>query len=124
VELESGITSTPLGYSMAVVGSKIFTLDTTTSSSSTFLWRLSISGGATWNPLGYARYPQTAGAAAYAMFHYKGRLYIATNEGTSGAATEIWSVSESAVVLPVVAQLEGTFTGENDCDSLTGDDHY
>lgn len=124
VVLESGISSTPLGYSMAVVGNKIFTLDTTTSSTSAFLWRLSISGGATWNPLGYGRYPQTAGASAYAMFHYKGRLYIATNETTTGAATEIWSVSDSALVLPVVAQLEGTFTGEKGCDSITGDDHY
>lgn len=118
----AGISSTQLGYSIVIVGGRIFTLDTTTSATSPFLWRLSTSGGLTWNPLGYGKYPQTAGASAYSMFHYKGRLYIATNEYSG--PTEIWSVSDSAVSLPTPAVLEGTFSGENDCDSITGDDHY
>lgn len=124
VEVEAGITTTPLGYSVALVDSKIFTLDTVTTSTSPFLWRLSTSGGVTWNPLGYASYPMTAGASAYSMVHYKGRIYIATNETTSGAATEIYSVSASAVALPAVAVLEGTIANERDCDGFAIDDLY
>lgn len=120
----AGISSTPLGYSVALVGDKIFTLDTVTASTSPFLWRLSTSSGVTWNPLGYARYPMTAGSSSYAMFHYNGRIYIATNETTAGAVTEIWSVPASAVSLPTNAVLEGTVVGEEDCDGITGDDHY
>jgi hypothetical protein len=37
--------------------------------------------------------------------------------------TEIWSVNASAVSLPTQAVLEGT-VALNDCDSITGDDHY
>jgi hypothetical protein len=124
VVASGGATSTQLGYSMAIVGSKLFTLDSTTSATTPFLWRLSTSAGVTWNPLGYGQYPKTAGAGAYAMFPYKGRLYIATNEGTSTAVTEIWSVSTTAISLPAEAVLEGTVTGELDCDGITGDDHY
>ncbi len=120
----AGISSTQLGYSMAIAGSKIFTVDTTTSSSSPFVWRLSSSGGLTWNPLGYGRFPQSPGDSVYAMFHYKGRLYFVTSEFSTGVATEIWSVSDSAVALPAPAVLEGMFTSENECDGITGDDHY
>jgi hypothetical protein len=124
VDVAAGITSTPLGEAVLIVGNKIFTLDTTTSATTPFLWRLSTSGGTTWNPLGYAQYAMTPGDSAYSMFEYKGRIYIATNETTSGATTQIWSVSASAVSLPETPVLEASFSGEEDCDGLAGDDQY
>ncbi len=124
VAVDAGISATQLAYSVALVDNTIFTLDTATTSTSTPLWRLSTSGGVTWNPLGYASYPMNAGAGGYSMVHYKGRIYIATNETTTGAATEIYSVSPSVLSLPTVAVLEGIVTGEQDCDGLAIDDHY
>jgi hypothetical protein len=58
------------------------------------------------------------------MAHYKGRIYIAGNETTAGAPTQIWSVSASSIVLPADAVLEGTVTTEEDCDGLAVDDKY
>lgn len=118
-------TSTPLGYSMAFAGGKIFTLDTVTSTTAPAVWRLSTSGGVTWNTLGYGQYSMVPGASAYSMWHdaATNRIYIATRETTSGAATEIWSVSASAVSLPAPMMREGTFA-EKYCSGLTGDAHY
>lgn len=116
--------SAHLGYAVVIVGSRIFSLDTTTSTTADFLWRLSTSGGVTWNPLGYGRYPITPGAGSRAMFHHGGRIYIVTKETTAGQATEIWSVSANAVLLPEAAVREGTLPDVNDCDGITGDDHY
>jgi hypothetical protein len=58
------------------------------------------------------------------MAPYGGRIYIATNETGTGAATEIWSVNANAIVLPDTPVLEGTFTTEQACDGLAVDDHY
>jgi hypothetical protein len=58
------------------------------------------------------------------MAIYKNRIYIATNELTTGSPTQIWSVPASSVVLPQTPILEGTFTTEDDCDGLALDDHY
>jgi hypothetical protein len=123
VVLDAGITSTPLGYSMASVSGKIFTLDSTTSATSPFLTRLSSSDGLTWNPLAYGRYPTTAGASAYSMFHRSGTFYIAGNETSAGVATQLWSITASAVQLPAAALLLGT-VAEEDCDAIAGDDTY
>ena len=120
----SGISTTPLGEAMAISGSQVFVLDTTTSTTSPFLTRLTTSGGVTWNPLGYAQWAPAPGATAYAMAPYEGRIYIATNETGTGASTEIWSVPASAVVLPQTPVLEGTFATEQACDGLAVDDHY
>lgn len=119
----AGVTSTQLGYSLVATDGKVFTLDTATSSSSPFLYRLTTSDGVTWNPLGYGRYAMTAGSSAYAMFRHRDDLYVATNETTSGGATEIWSIGTSEVQLPAAAQRLGT-VAEEDCDAITGDDHY
>jgi hypothetical protein len=124
VTVEAGISSTPLGSAMAIVGGKIFTLDTVTATTSPFLWRLSTSGGVTWNALGYGEFPVAAGASARGIAHHGGRLYLVTDETTVGAATEIWSVNASAILLPDAAVLEGTITGEGDCDGIAVDDHY
>jgi hypothetical protein len=58
------------------------------------------------------------------MTLYQGRFYVVTNESTSGAATEIWSVPASSIVLPQTPVLEGSFTTEEECDGLAMDDHY
>jgi hypothetical protein len=121
---EAVIGTAQLGYAMAVVGPKIFTLDTTTVTTTPFLWRLTTSGGVTWNPLGYGRYPIIPGASSRAMFHDNGRFYVLTNETTAGAATEIWSVSDNASSLPTAAVREATLTGLLDCDGIAGDDFY
>jgi hypothetical protein len=120
----SGMSTSPLGYSMVVSGSQVFSLDNTTSTSSSFLTRLTTSGGVTWNPLGYATWGSTPGASPYAMTLYQGRIYVVTNEFTNGAATEIWSVPASAVVLPQTPVLEGSFTTEEECEGLAMDDHF
>ncbi len=120
----SGMSTTPLGDSMAIVGSRVFSLDTTTSATSPFLWRLTTSGGVTWNPLGYAQWAMTAGGTPRAMVEYNGRLYIVTDETTTGQPTEIWSVSTSLVTLPAPPVLEGSFTTEIDCDGLAVDDRF
>jgi hypothetical protein len=124
VVIAAGITSTQLGSAMAIAGGSIFTLDTTTSTTTSFLWRLSTSGGVTWNPLGYARWPTSPTDIARAAFLHGGRLYFVTDEITAGVATQIWSVSASAVMLPADAMFEGSVTGEEDCDGITGDDDY
>jgi hypothetical protein len=120
----AGISTTPLGEAMTIVGSRVFTLDTTTSTTTPFLTRLTTSGGVTWNPLGYAMWGTTPGATAYSLAPYQGRIYIATNESTNGAATEIWSVNASTIVLPDTPVLEGSFTAEQGCDGIAVDDHY
>jgi hypothetical protein len=120
----AGITTTPLGSTMAIVGGKIFTVDTTTSTTTPFLWRLSISGGVTWSPLGYGQWPSTPGDIVRGVFHDDGRLYLVTDETTTGVATQIWSINTSAVLLPAEPRLEGTVPGAEDCDSIAGDDTY
>jgi hypothetical protein len=124
VNAAAGITSSQLGNAMAVVGSRIFTLETVTSSTSPFLFRLSSSGGVTWNPLGYGRYPATAGGSSRAVYHYKGRLFVVTDELTASDPTEIYSVSANAISLPETAVFEGPVSPLNDCDGLAVDDHY
>jgi hypothetical protein len=124
VVVSAGITSTQLGSSMAIVGSRIFTLDTTTTAVTPFLWRLSTSGGVTWNPQGYGQFPTAATDIPRAMFHHQGRLYMVTDEVTAGIPTQIWSVSATAVSLPDEAVLEGTVAGEEDCDGISGDDDF
>lgn len=119
----AGISSTQLGYAMALVGNKVFTLETTATTTAPAVWRLSTSAGLTWNPLGYGRYSSTPGASAYSMFHDDGRIYVATNETGTGAETEIWSMSASAVSLPTQMVKEGTIADQG-CDGISGDDQY
>lgn len=118
------IGSTQLGYALGVVGSKIFALDSLATTASPFLWRLTTSGGISWNSLGYAKYTITPGAMAKSMFAHGGRLYWVTDETTATANTEIWSVSASAVQLPAAPVLEASFPTYVNCDSIAGDDHY
>ncbi len=120
----AGITSTELGYNMAIAGSSIFTMDSTTSTTSSFLWRLSTSNGVTWNPLGYAAWPTGPGDSAKGIFVDGGRMYILIDEISANTPTAIWSVSSSAVVLPEDAVLEGSVAGEGDCDAISGDADY
>jgi hypothetical protein len=124
VTVEAGITATPLGSAMAVVGGKIFTVDTATAATSPFLWRLSTSGGVTWNPLGYGQFPVVAGAAARGIAPYGGRMYLVTDETTDGALTQVWSVGTSAIALPDEAVLEVEIPTELNCDGIAIDDHY
>jgi hypothetical protein len=124
VVVEAGIATTPLGSAMAIVGGKIFTVDTTTSTTTPFLWRLSISGGVTWSPLGYAQWSPAPTDIARGVFHDDGRLYLVTDETAAGVPVQIWSVSAGAVSLPATPTLEGTVAGEEDCDSIAGDDTY
>ena len=117
----AGISSTPLGEAMLIDGSKVYVLDTTTSTTTPFLTRLTSNAGVTWNPLGYAQWGTVPSASAYAVTAYHGRIYAVTNDT---ATTEIWSVPASAVVLPQTPVLEGSFTTEVGCDGLAMDDHY
>jgi hypothetical protein len=120
----SGITSTPLGNGMGVVGGRIFVVDTSVTTTTPFVTRLSTSGGVTWNPLAYAAWPTAPGDDARGFYHDNGRIYFVTDEITAGVDTQIWSISATAVALPTPAVLEGSFAGEGDCDSITGDDTY
>jgi hypothetical protein len=117
----AGITSTPLGETMLVDGNNVFTLDTTTSTTSPFLTRLTSNGGVTWNPLGYAQWGTAPSATAYALAAYHGRIYIATN---ASSTSQVWSVPASSIALPQTPVLEGSFTTETGCDGLALDDHY
>lgn len=124
VAATTDISFSELGYDMAVVGGSIFTLDDTISTSSPFLYRLSSTGGQTWNPLGYGMYPTTPNDGVAGVFHDNGRLYMVTDEFSSGVDTEIWSVPVSAISLPTYAVLEGSVAGEEDCTGISGDDDY
>ena len=124
VVFATSIDAAQLGYAMTIVGSRLFTLDTATSALAPFLWRLSTSGGVSWNTVGYGQYPTTAGAGANAMLHLDGRLYVVSNETTTGAATQIWSVSANAALVPEDARLEATIDGIWECDGLAGDAQY
>ena len=120
----SGITTTPLGNSMGVVGSRVFVVDTSVTPTTPFVTRLTTNGGFTWNPLAYAVWPDTPGDDARGFFHDGGKIYFVTDELTTGVDTEIWSVPASAVALPAAATLEGSFAGEGDCDAISGDATY
>lgn len=124
VEIEAGLTFSQLGLGMAIVGNKIFVTDTISTTTAPYMWRLSTSGGITWNPLGYGQFPTTPNDGVSAIFHHGGRLYSVTDEITTGVDTQIWSVGASAVLLPTEAVLEGTVVGEEDCDGISGDDTY
>jgi len=118
------VTSTHLGYDIEIVGNQVFSLDTITGATNPFLYRLSSNDGVTWNPIGVGQYPTVAGASGYSMVHHDGTLYVAGNESTVAAGTEIWSVDTSGILLPNLAVLEGTLAGRVNCDTIAADDNF
>jgi hypothetical protein len=125
IELLGGFTTTRLGYDMALAGSDIFTVETTTIPSANALFRVSRDGGTTW----------VAGAEDYATFSptpnddfrgsagYGGNLYLITQEITTTSNTEIWSVPLGASTVPVTGTRLGTIPFL-DCTGLAADSTY
>jgi hypothetical protein len=118
------VTSTQLGYDMLVVGNELFTIDSNTTATSNQLWRISTDGGMTFANQNYLQLTQPPGDDFRGLAYYEGRIYLMTDEGTSTAATEIWSVPAASSTLPEIAVLEGTLPGYTNCHGIALDDFY
>lgn len=119
----AGLTSSHLGYDMAIDGLNIYTLDQTVATTGV-LWRISSDGGATWALQDMAVLPSTPGDDFRSVAAYGGRVYMMTHESTSGAATEIWSIDATSATLPAPAVLELSFTDYLECTGLSVDAQY
>jgi hypothetical protein len=113
--------TTNLGYAMLIDGANIYTIDSTTSGSTGLLWRISSDGGATWAAQDYASFPTAPLDDFRAATVHGGRIYLVTEEDTTGTATQIWSVDAAATTLPTPATLEASITTEGDCSAITRD---
>lgn len=115
--------TTNVGYDMLVVGDNIFTLDSTTTTVGR-LYRISSNGGTSWNVQDFASFATAPADDFRGMTHYDGRIYLVTQEGSSGVGTQIWSVDANPATVPTAATLEGTIPGELYCTGIAADDNY
>ncbi len=120
----AGLGTDQLGYEMLINGNDIFTVDSATTTPDRILWRISTDGGATWNVQDFAFFPTQPSDDFRGITAYGGRIYLLTEEDTSGVNTEIWSVSATPATLPAIATLELSIAGEGDCSALARDASY
>ncbi len=117
----AGITSTHLGNAMLIDGSNIYVVNDSSTGTTGKLWRISTDGGASWMVQDYATFPTAPADDFRGITAHGGRIYLVTEEGTSGV-TEIWSVDAAAATLPATATLEITVPGEAYCTGIARDD--
>ena len=123
VELAAGLATGQLGNDVLLIGSDVFSLESTTlATTSSLLWRISTNAGMTWAIENYLQLPQTANDELRSAAYHGGRIYMVTDETTAGA--EIWSVEANASPLPGLGVLEVTLPGEAACTGIAVDSTY
>ncbi len=119
----AGLGASQLGYDMIVNGNDLFTIESKSSGTTGFVWRISKDGGQSWPLADYATFPSTPLDTFDSGNFYKGRIYMVTNESsTSGDATQIWSVDATQATPPATAKLEASVPGEAYCMGIAVDD--
>jgi hypothetical protein len=113
----AGVTSSNLGYDMIVNGNDLFTLESKSSGTTGFLWRISKDGGQTFGLTDFATFPAVPADTMDSATLYKGRIYMVTTD-----STQIWSVDAGASSLPTTAKLEVSVSGEGSCMGIAVDD--
>ncbi len=123
VKTLAGLTTSQLGYAAVANGPDLFTVESKTTGTTGFLYRISADGGQTWSspPEDWATFPTTPGDDFRAAAVYGGRIYLLTHEYTGSTPTEIWSVDAAN---PGTATLEGTFSDSYYCNGLAVDSQY
>ncbi|AKF08206.1 Tryptophan synthase alpha chain [Sandaracinus amylolyticus] len=136
IEAAAGLTSSHLGAAMAIHGDDIYMVEATTSStvgSRGRLFRISRDGGVTWRIEDYADFFPIPADDFRSAYVYGDKLYLLTEEDSTGVSTEIWSV-DLGVTLDdttrfVAAVQERVLSpsstpGMGDCNGLTRDATY
>lgn len=122
VYANAGLSASHLGYTMLVDGPNIYTVESKTSGTSGYLFRISSDGGATWTIEDMATFPSAPTDDFRAIAVRDGTIFLITAEDTSSVATQIWSVP--AGVPGANATLLTTFGGYTYCSGLDVDDSY
>lgn len=119
IEAAAGLTSSQLGYELIIAGNEIFTIDSTTTGTTGRVFRISTDGGMTWSVEDYVTFSAAPDDDFRAAAVYMGRLYMVTQETTTGTDTQIWSAPLGGVA-PVTGTLEVSFP-EEDCAGIARD---
>ncbi|MGE0787418.1 MAG: hypothetical protein AB7S26_17225 [Sandaracinaceae bacterium] len=119
----AGITTTPLGYELAIADGDILLFDTVTTGTTARVMRISDDRGATWIPGGedYVVFPVAPNDDFRGAVGADGLLYMLTHEPTSDS--EVWIVPTGAGTVPVTGYLLGTIPFHN-CSGLAADARY
>jgi hypothetical protein len=115
----AGLTSTELGYTMVIDGQSIFVINNVESQSGV-LFRISSDGGVTWNVTDFATFPVAPRDWIRGATVHGGRLYMLTQEVSTGVDTEIWSVAVNPASIPDTAVFE-TAVPERGCSAIAMD---
>ena len=120
----TSITSSNLGYHMAIDGDSIF-VQRSASTATNQIWRLSGDGGVTWDPVDAVSFPTAPGSTLNGTGAWEGKLFMITHQGPG--LTQIFSADVSGA-LPATATLETTFAGDTNnyqfCGGMAADDRY
>ncbi|MEM1414757.1 MAG: MXAN_6577-like cysteine-rich protein, partial [Myxococcota bacterium] len=130
VERLAALSSLNQGYNALAIGSNIFTLDDTSSRTSTHLYRISTNNGATWGPVtavsgSIPTSPDTGSDATDALTNEGNIVYLVSEETTASRTvrTEIYSLDASGT-LPATVSFLGDFNPDYDCNGITLDSTY
>ncbi len=118
----AGLTSTHLGYDMVVSGQDLFTIESKSTGTTGFVWRISKDAGATFALADFATFPTAPVDNFDSGNLYKGRIYLLTNAWSTSDPTQIWSVDATTATPPGTAKLEATLQNEADCMGIAVDD--
>lgn len=113
----AGLSSSHLGYDMIVSGNDLFTIESKSSGTTGFVWRISKDAGASWGLTDFATFPSAPSDTIDSATLYKGRIYMVTTD-----SPEIWSVDATAANPPATAKLEATLANEGSCYGIAVDD--
>ena len=122
IEALASLTFSEQGYELAVAGSEVFTVDSTSSSTGR-LYRITSDGGATWTRQDYATFSPTPGDDFRSAVSDGTDLYLITHEFTTTVSTEIWRVPLAAPSVPATATLVGSIP-HHYCTGLALDTRY
>lgn len=124
VTTTAGLSSQHLGYDLVLNGSDVFTVESKSTGTTGYVWRISKDSGASFGLSDFATFPSTPLDTFDSANIYKGRIYMVTNESSSSTdATQIWSV-DAAATPPATAKLEASIPSEAYCMGIAVDDKF
>ncbi|MBK8995100.1 MAG: Ig-like domain-containing protein [Myxococcales bacterium] len=119
VTTAAGLSSSHLGYDMVVSGNDLFTIESKSSGTTGFVWRISKDAGASFGLTDFATFPAAPADTMDSANLYKGRIYMVTTD-----SVEIWSVDALAASPPTTAKLEASVPSEGSCYGIAVDDKF
>lgn len=115
----AGLTSTHLGYDMVLNGNDVFTIESKSTGTTGFVWRISKDAGQSWSITDFATFPSVPADNFDTGTVYKGRIYLLAVD-----TVQIWSLDALAASPPTTAKLEATLPNEGSCYGIAVDDKY